>query len=148
MSIPLCLDNITFAYNTARFRGGGVYAVDSKVIVSGKINFVENVAEGDGGGMGLEGFTAQLVLQTPITVNFCSNTANFGGALFYLDSNAMYIDQCQSTTVEKKACFFANGVAAVSSDMEIHMNFIENHASAGGAVLYGGALQLCQVLLG
>ena len=68
--------------------------------------------------------------------------------MFYLDSNAVYIDQCQSTTVEKKTCFFANGVAAVSSDMEIHMNFIENHASAGGAVLYGGALQLCQVLLG
>jgi predicted outer membrane repeat protein len=143
-SILGCLDNITFAYNTARFRGGGVYVVDSKVIVSGQINFMENMAEGDGGGMGLEGFTAQLVLQAPAKFNFYNNTAIFGGALFYLDSNAMYIDQCKPITIEKKPCFFT---ADVSSDVEIHMNFSENHASAGGAVLYGGALQLCQVLL-
>ena len=141
-----CLDNVTFTYNTASFRGGGVYAVESIVTVSGMINFVENVAKGDGGGMGLEGFTAQLVLQAPVIVNFYSNTANFGGALFYLDSNAMYIDQCQPTTIEKKACFFTNRVAGVLST-NIHMNFIENHASLAGAVLYGGALQLCQVLL-
>ena len=145
-SVMECLDNITFTYNTASFRGGGVYSVESKVTLTGEINFVENMAEGDGGGMGLEGFTAQLVLQTPVTVNFYSNTANFGGALFYLDSNAMYIDQCQPTVVEKKACFFTNGVADVLS-MDIHMNFIDNHAISAGAVLYGGALQLCQVLL-
>ena len=145
-SIMECLDNITFTRNKARFRGGGVYVVESKVTVSGKINFMENVAEGDGGGMGLEGFTAQLVLQTPVIVNFYSNIANLGGALFYLDSNAMYVDQCQPTSVEKKACFFTNRVTDILN-MEIHMNFIENYASAAGAVLYGSALQLCQVLL-
>ena len=143
-SILGCLDNITFAYNTARFRGGGVYIIDSRVTISGQVNFVENMAEGDGGGIGLEGFTAQLVLQAPAKINFYSNTAIFGGALFYLDSNAMYIDQCKPTGIEKKACFFT---ADVSNDVEIHMNFTENRASAGGAILYGGALQLCQVLL-
>ena len=147
-SIMDCVDNITFAYNAARFRGGGVYAADSKVTISGMINFVENVAEGDGGGMGLEGFTAQLVLQAPVTVNFYRNAANLGGALFYLDSNGMYIDLCKPTAAfEKRACFFTSGVADMSSDVVSHMNFIENYASSGGAVLYGGALQLCQVFL-
>ena len=130
-SIMDCLDNVTFASNTARFRGGAVYIVDSKMTVSGRIDFVENVADGDGGGVGLEGFTAQLVLQTPVTVIFYRNTANFGGALFYLDSNTMYIDQCKPTALEKKDCFFTNGVADISGDVEIHMNFIENHADAG-----------------
>ena len=136
--------NIKLVNNTAKYSGGGMYAGDSKVTVSGRVQYWGNSAVVDGGGIGFEGHTTRLVLQSPVTIDFYQNRATSGGALFFLDSNAMYVDQCLLTTVERPDCFFTvSGTVTQISD--IRMNFIENNAIAAGSVLYGGALQLCQV---
>ncbi len=142
-SVLNCQGNITFASNSATSRGGGMYAVDSTVAVSGRSNYTENTAE-EGGGMGLEG-TTRLVLQSPVTINFYQNSASLGGGIFFLDSTAMYIAQCQKSTVERLSCFFQLLESVDMASRDIHLNFVENNASSAGSVLYGGALQLCQV---
>ena len=138
-------DNVTFFHNTAKYRGGGVYTLNSRVTVSGRVKYLENEAAGEGGGIGFEGSLAQLVFQPPVTMDFYGNRATSGGALFFLDSNAMYIQQCLLTTVEKQSCFFAVSGSTTAQGPAILLNFTGNSASAAGSVLYGGALQLCQV---
>lgn len=136
--------NVKLVNNTAKFRGGGVYAVDSQVTVSSRVQYSGNLAVVDGGGMGFEGSMTRLVLQSPITMDFFQNQATSGGALFFLDSNAMYVAQCLRTTVKRKDCFFTVSSTATQIS-DIHMNFVANNATEAGSVLYGGALQLCQV---
>lgn len=145
----LCVDrsileysgHVTFRNNSAGYRGGGMYAIDSSVIFSGNGSFVENRAA-EGGGMGLEG-SAQLVLKSPVEINFDRNWAeSVGGGMLVVDPNT--ISQCQNISVEKKDCFFRVMAPDDESVMAVHLNFSQNYASNAGTVLYGGSLQLCR----
>lgn len=136
-----CEGNITFSNNTAEYRGGGVYAIDSVVTTTGNSSFVGNMAV-EGGGMGFEG-SSELVLKSPVNMNFYRNQAETnGGAILVLDSSS--IAQCQNISVQRRDCFFrveSDG----SSSMDVTLDFTGNTAMNAGSLLYGGSLQLCRV---
>lgn len=145
-SILKYLGNVTFIGNSAISRGGyggGVYAVDSTVTISESIDFIENTAR-RGGGVGFEG-VSQLVLQSPVTVNFLRNNAEeYGGGIYFHDSTTTYGIECRNISVEAaNNCFFKVD-AANSSSLDIHLNFMQNYAVSATAI-NGGALDFCRV---
>ena len=134
-------ERVTFKQNEADYGGGGTYALESNVTTSGRVSFVNNTTD-VGGAMAFEGSEAQLILHSPIIMDFRGNQAYFvGGGIYFLDSIATYVAQCQYSPVDI-ACFFKVGN---SSNKDVHLNFVNNSAIDTGSVLYGGALQLCQV---
>lgn len=133
--------NITYVKNNGEHKGGGVYATNSTITVSGTSNYIENTAR-RGGGVGLE-VNAEVLLQSPVTMSFDRNEAEFGGGIFYSDLNA--IVQCQNITVERENCFFRVETGNSSNMSNIHLTFDSNVANRAGTVLYGGALRLCGV---
>ena len=133
--------SVKFLNNSAEFRGGGIYAINSMVIFSNTLRFENNRAISEGGGIGFEG-NSQLLLQSPVKVDFYRNQANRGGGMAFIDSNS--IAQCQNRSTQNlESCFFQIDNSNADS-MDVNLNFSQNIARAG-TVLYGGALQLCRV---
>lgn len=133
--------NLTFVSNNGDHKGGAMYATNSTITASGTSYYIGNTAN-NGGAVGLER-DAEIVLKTPVTINFERNKANFGGAIFYSDINIL--SQCQDIRVKRDSCFFRLETADPSDLSNIQMHFTSNEARRAGTVLYGGALQLCKV---
>jgi hypothetical protein len=133
--------NITQVDNYGGHKGGGVYATNSTIQVSGISNYVRNRAM-LGGAVGLE-VNSEVVLQAPVAMIFEHNEADFGAGIFYSDLNA--IVQCQSITIERENCFFGVETADFPNISNIQLTFDSNRASRAGSVLYGGSLQTCGV---
>ena len=135
--------NITFENNKANYAGGGVYAEGGIMRMTGSVSYTHNKAT-SGGGMWLDD-DAQLVLESPVSVQFYNNQAEeFGGAIFKSDSDYVYENQCQTNIGIWLRCFYRIE-AGISSRFDIHLNFSHNSANNAGTVLYGGALDLCRV---
>ena len=115
--------------------GGAVYAVYSRLKFSGNIDFRMNHAS-KGGAIYLD-TGSQLELQSPVAVSFHNNTAGTrGGALLVKDSI------CENNLL--KACFYEVQSASSTPTEDIFLEFTGNSANAG-SVLYGGALDYCEV---
>ena len=137
-------ESVTFDHNGARSGGGGTYALQSNVTTSGRASFVNNTAEA-GGAMAFEGDEAQWVFHSPTTIDFYHNQAIVGGGVYFVDSNALYVAQCQNSSVEDIVCFFKVEGEDSAANIDVQLNFVNNSAIDAGSVLYGGALQLCKV---
>ena len=82
----------------------------------------------------------QLVLQSPVTINFVRNRATSqGGAIFLLDPEDTTEARCRNRALPIiENCFFAIE-SSESSSVDVHINFEENSAR-DGPVLFGGFL--------
>lgn len=135
--------NVTYMYNDGDHKGGGVYATNSTIAVSGTSIYIGNNAT-RGGGVALE-VNAEVLLEAPVMMRFDHNEADFGGGIFHSDLNA--IVQCQNITVERENCFFRVETANASDLSDINLTFDSNRARQAGTVLYGGSLRSCHVLV-
>ena len=131
--------------NEASELGGGVYAVNSSITVKSMVTFYNN--EGmNGGGISLENSKLYDVIDEDMVfaINFVSNQAMYGGAIYYRDDKAQgYV--CSSDPFigdysTYSGCFFEN----VTNGLMI--NFDNNNATYGGSDLFGGLLDRCRVV--
>ena len=129
------LGDVIFENNQAAM-GGAISMVSGSVLITGNISFISNLAYIKGGAMGLVGST-QLLLRSPLVASFYGNEADFnGGAIFNDDSSSL----CSNSRPD---CFFVEDPD--SDQRDLHLNFSENSAPEGGAVIYGGNLEHCLV---
>ena len=125
-------------FNNAGSFGGGIHAVNSSIKVKCIIHFVSNKAT-SGGGLSLSNSTLYdniiMIDEGTITnMNFVSNQAYYGGALYNDDKDIA--DVCSGEYSSTSGCFFQN----VSNAFTI--NFDKNFATYGDN-LYGGLLDRC-----
>ena len=173
--------NVLITDNMAHNKGGGIHAIGASVVVTGKANslqFVQNDAE-QGGGIYLEQnskiyvnkigiesivcnatrFPPPDVCYTPdqwLRVEFTSNTANEGGAVYIYDANTGI---CASTTehqyednasgecfIQTLALYMANINASDRDVVNLRNAYFRNNtAKENGAALYGGLLDRCLI---
>ena len=162
-----CQDGCTLELlnNSAVERGGGIHAISSSVKVytgethtsTSVVCFSENSAK-KGGGLCLE-VNAKLYVLKPYSyssddslyaLQFTSNTADYGGAVYVADD--INSRTCASTSYTKHytstECFIQTLVlhGTVSSCVNLlNTEFIQNHAEISGSTLYGGLLDRCTV---
>ena len=141
--------------NKANRKGGGIYAVSSTIKIISQshrtegayIEILKNRAE-SGGGLFLEANARIYVLKRDtyqdvnVTVNFISNAATFGGAVYVDDSTNSGTCIGDSTS----ECFFQvlalHQFPVRSTTRSISLS--QNYAYAGSA-LFGGLLDRCRV---
>ena len=131
-----------FQSNIARNRGGGVYAIDSLVNMTGLQNFVQNCAQ-YGGALAFD-YSSNLILSDPLQAHFVENDGLEGGAIYYEDSFSR--SQCihvNSSVQQDTNCFFE-----LTSKSDIQLSFVNNTASNAGTVLYGGSIDACKLYIG
>ena len=119
--------------NEAYVDGGGILASNSHIVIRNALDIVNNTAR-HGGGLNLKNSEINSTLIAdgnpgPI-LNFESNIADYGAALFVDDST------CASLTASR--CFFAS-----ITDNGFKFNFTDNNALVNGENLYGGLLDRC-----
>ena len=126
--------------NNATSSGGGIYADNSSISFRASVEFVQNRAESDGGGIFLLRTQVDNDARIRNTVNFTLNRATHGGALFVSDNS--YANVCPNNPRSdglRGGCFFQNVLDNFT------FNFVDNLANAGGSDLYGGLLDRCEV---
>ena len=156
---------LTISGNTAK-KGGGIYAVTSLLtaLYGSEVNFVENVANEDGGGIYLEVSAKINILiihkntiliqgEHNSTLVFTKNTAgNNGGAIYIADTT--YFGTCNATRLHSTAseCFLQaiildSGVESNKvkcGDPTTHsLKFQNNNAYGKGSNIFGGLLDRC-----
>ena len=142
--------------NSARRSGGGIHAISSYLrahldydFVHTVMYFTMNTAE-KGGGLSLEANAKLYVLSYSFfaydieSIEFSSNTADYGGAVYVDD--ATNTGACSSS--QETECFYQVLIAR-SFDSSIEgndrINFTQNTAESSGGTLYGGMLDRCSV---
>jgi predicted outer membrane repeat protein len=125
--------------NNATASGGGIYADNSNISFIGSVVFAQNRAALDGGGISLLSSKWSANALTSNNVNFTSNHASLGGALFVSDNSYASVCPNNPQSEEKSGCFFQN----ITENFFI--NFANNNASLHGPDLYGGLLDRCAV---
>ena len=128
-----------FLNNNANFnKGGAIYASDSYLNFKGIQNFIRNTAH-NGGAMTISG-SSKLIFHELLQINFLENNAlGYGGAIYFED--IVSISQCDESRY--KDCFIE-----LSSMYNVKLNFSYNSARKTGSVLYGGDLDMCNLLIG
>ena len=135
--------SIAFCNNSAGW-GGAIHIYDSNMTLMGSIIFMANKAGLYGGGIYYYESDSRkcnpnfIIFQEPSDILFHSNVAELaGGALLISNANSA----CRQWDIYNNFnCFFTvNGSISF-----INLNFSENEASEG-AVIYGGAIQYCEV---
>ena len=130
----------TIRINKAGSNGGGIYAVNSSIIVKATVHFLNNEAtSGCGGGLGMSNSKLHSMIgEGMITeMNFVSNQADYGGALYNNDINIAEVCSGEHTTT--------NGCFIYSESNDFIINFDKNHAKYRGGDLFGGLLDRCTV---
>ena len=125
--------------------GGGLDAEDDAVVrLSGNVCFTENEAS-NGGGMYIDS-SSQLVLKSPVTINFDGNIAEKAAALNFGEHDAAYIYRCYSLPLEKN-CNFKAEVTNSSTLEDIYLNFTNNYDfdTHTNTAVFGGDLEHCEV---
>ena len=125
--------------NLASVCGGGVHAENSLITIESTVFFNTNRAM-HGGGMSLErsGLFDVVYKVKAFEINFISNQAVYGGALYVNDNAPNYI--CSANPLNndtRSGCFFEN----VTNGLILKFN--ENSASTSGDNLFGGLLDRC-----
>ena len=133
--------------NEAGSFGGGIHAITSSFIVKSIVHFVQNKAKSSGGGVSLRHSkiydnVTNEVGETHTVINFVSNQATSGGALYvdFDQDNDSILDVCSEEYSSSNGCFFQN----VSDAFAI--TFDKNHASDKGDNLFGGLLDRCTII--
>ena len=139
----VCNGTTTFILNKGSFSTGGGLDTENDAVVglSGNVCFTENEAL-YGGGMYIES-SSQLVLKSPVTINFDDNIAKSGAALNFDDHNAAYQYRCYSLPLAKNCILKAN-----SSTLEnINLNFTNNYNfdNDTNTAIFGGDLEHCEM---
>ena len=117
-----------FVNNKAK-RAGAIAAVHgSRIINVGKLSFINNTANFDGGGLYLEGDSLLYMLEFTNTTFMMNKAGSSGGAI--------YIDNPKSCFSTLKICFFQ--VVAIKANL----TFINNFAISG-ADIFGGNIDEC-----
>ena len=133
--------------NNYALRGGGIHATSSIIAVyqQGKLQLIDNNAK-FGGGMYLEFNSKLYVLKTSPTfsrfyfVNFISNSASYGGAVYVAD------DTNSGTCSPDNECFIQTLTLHISDSSHLTTESIllsENTATEQGSNLFGGLLDRC-----
>ena len=123
--------------------GGGLGAQDDAVVrLSGNVCFTENEAS-YGGGMYI-GSSSQLVLKSPVTINFDDNIAQSDAALNFDD--AAYPYRCYSLPLGNN-CVLKAEVTNSSTLEDIYLNFTNNYDfdNQTNTAVFGGDLEHCEV---
>ena len=154
-----------FNNNIASF-GGAIYAEsNTSLTFSGTIYFTNNGHHGvrietlttgstKGGGMYM-GFRSTFSILPNTTVYWENNHANLGGAIYVYDN--VPISYCDSNTygtrvtseyfVPKEDCFFQLPGQKLYSGIDVQLVFKNNSAENAGSVLYGGAIDNCNLFI-
>ena len=145
-SLLVCNGTTTFTLNKGGHgtAGGGLCAFDAVVRLSGNVCFKENKAS-FGGGMFMDG-TSQLVLKSPIRMNFDGNIAHIDGAALSFDEYDVYIYRCYSLPLAKK-CILKAEVTNSFTLEDIYLNFTNNYSfdNDSNTAVLGGDLEHCEM---
>ena len=139
----------SFISNSA-MQGGAICAnSDITLTFNGNINFTNNghnIRDSRGGAMYLAIHSTFFVLPNT-TVHWENNYANLGGAIYVLTANPFIY--CKMTQIAKfiprEGCFFQLPGQNLSSDLDVQFVFKNNSAYDAGSVLYGGAIDNCDL---
>ena len=133
-------------HNSASTSGGGVYAINSSITNENIVYFVTNAAASEGGGISLVNSKLNYAntsdMPTESIINFLSNVASFGGAIYVDDKSEETICSNNPYTGEyynASECFFH------SAADELMLNFGNNSVIDRGQDLFGGLLDRCTV---
>ena len=145
-----CSGNITFEYNSAKRRGGGVYASGTRMTSECEIKFVSNtvtkaVLMNDGGAGLFAGHNS--IVDFRGTISFVNNhviagpriycfPCQSGGGIFAAKSSVVYING--TTSFIRNSALNGGGVCAGGGTVNISgtNNFIDNSARGFGGGVY------------
>ena len=131
--------------NQASMLGGGVCAINSSIAVESIIIIYNNIGT-YGGGISMENskfYDTTEPNEDVVIVNFVSNQAKYGGAMYVNDQNQDCVCSNDPTVVSYSTCsgcFFENVMNGLI------VNFNSNIANCSGSDLYGGLLDRCRVV--
>ena len=130
---------------------GGAITANSYITLTfdGNINFTnngQNTKDSRGGAMHLAIDSTFFVLPNTI-VYWENNYANIGGAIYVLTANPfMYCKMTQIVKyITKEKCFFQFPGQNLSNGVDVQFFFKNNSADTAGSVLYGGAIDRCDL---
>ena len=128
--------------------GGGLDAQDYAVVrLSGNVYFKENEAS-YGGGMFFAS-VSQLVLKSPVTINFDGNIAHTDGAALNFGGYHAFIHRCYSLPLAGSNCIFKAEDTNSSTLKDIYLNFMNNYNDLDNrtnTAIFGGNLEHCKYL--
>ena len=167
--------HIMFEDNTA-YRGGALSLQHATCHLSGSIMFESNTATLEGGAVLVDNPPASLLMETQLNmtgnVTFCANSAELGGAIAFLENTRLKMNKplhvdffnnnatlyggaifvrrdatdnrmsCFAPPDTRDECFFE-----LDSLFNINLNFSYNSAGEAGAALFGGNLEICEVIV-
>ena len=129
--------NGTFKNNCAVVGdGGAIYATRSLMTFRGYGRFTNNTARNGGA---IYGALTEFRLQSPSLFAYESNSAIKGGALYVVDIETF--DDCTTGIVSRSdspTCFLN-----FDPNTDISFRFVNNTATEGGGIMYGGRLDIC-----
>ena len=138
-----------FSSNSAT-QGGAIYAKeDSMLIFNENMNFINNGHDTDklrdsrGGGLYLA-FNTHFSILHNTTVCWKNNHAKLGGAIYFFNVNPFIY--CTKTYVPMEKCFFQLPAQNLAHGIDsVRLIFKNNSADVAGSVLYGGAIDRCDL---
>ena len=125
-----------FINNSAYY--GGALCIYNSLSFIGTSNFISNTAEESGGGLYM-GIKSTFSILPNTTVYWENNHATLGGAI-YVEN----VRLC-NPYVPKGECFFQLPGQNLSTGIDVQLVFKDNSADAAGSVLYGGAVDNCEL---
>ena len=131
----------SISHNQVGMFGGGIHAVNSSITIGSTVQFNSNEAK-FGGGISL--VNSKLHNEGIVSnVNFVSNHAVYGGALYVDDESETAV--CSS---DPRTGVYSNASGCFFQDVteSLMINFNNNFANVSGHNLYGGLLDRCTVI--
>ena len=154
-NISLDITGISNFQSNSAMQGGAISAnVNSTLTFNGNIKFTNNghntdkLRESHGGAMYLATRSTFSILPHT-TICWENNHAILGGAIYVLNVNP-FVD-CTAAEVsifiprEKEKCFFQLTGQTPSNGLDVQLVFKHNSAGNAGSVLYGGAVDNCEL---
>ena len=137
----------SFHRNSAR-QGGAISAkFESTLTFEESINFTNNghiSGDSQGGALYLA-ISSTFFIVPNTTMCWENNHATFGGAIYVLIDNAFLYCAQIAKYLPKENCFFQPPSQELSNGSHMKLIFKNNSAGAAGSVLYGGAIDNCEL---
>ena len=154
VNISLDIIGTSNFHSNSAVQGGAISAnVNSTLTFNGSIKFANNghntdkLRESHGGAMYLAiSSTFSILHQT--TIRWENNHAIIGGAIYILNVNPFVycaVDQV-AKFIPREKCFFQLTGQTPSSSLDAQLLFKNNSAGDAGSVLYGGAIDNCELI--
>ena len=139
-----------FSNNSATVGGAIFVNATTTLVFSGSVSFtnngeVDNEYRGTvyGGGMCIW-FTSTFSILPNTAICWENNQAIAGGAIYVFDANPLTYCTSAAIYTPKEQCFFQLPGQNLSN-IDVQLIFINNSAVVAGSVLYGGAIDNCQL---